>query len=317
MICTALSQSVYAADTISFDDEDTDISESFEPTDDSIEFDDVQLISTEINNGVMRSYYTVNWTISANKTKQGNTKLNLKNGDFIYFDLEIAPKPTGNIYIGAYNSTEDKYHHTSTENSSYNKFYTISVDGDYYIRIKNNTSENITVTGMYEAVNYIGSTSLSIPLYKQEDTKWCWAACIQMCAKYKGYTATQTNIVKAAKGKVVNEGASSSDDYANGMEFATSNKYTATQSSTLLSPSKMKEIMNKKMPIIISIAYYSDGVKTGTHANVVIAVDKDNKYIRINDPNYNGASKKNFKYSVITSTDSSKRYSATVQFSQK
>lgn len=316
MICTALSQSVYAADTISFEDEDTDISESFEPTDDSIEFDDVQLISTQIDNGVMRSYYTVNWTISANKTKQGNTKLNLKNGDFIYFDLEIAPEPTGKIYIGAYNSTEDYYHHTSTENSSYNKFYTISVDGDYYVRIKNNTSENITVTGMYEAVNYIGSTSLSIPLYPQENTKWCWAACIQMCAQYKGYTATQSEIVEAAKGEVVNEGASLSADYRKGMEFATDNKYTAAKSSTLLSPSKMKQIMNKKMPIIISMAYYSDGEKTGTHANVVIAVDKDNKYIRVNDPNYNGASKKNFKYSVITSTDSSKRYSATVQISK-
>ena len=66
MICTVLSQSVYAADTISFEDEDTDISESFEPTDDSMEFDDVQLISTQINNWVMRKSYSVNWTIPAN-----------------------------------------------------------------------------------------------------------------------------------------------------------------------------------------------------------------------------------------------------------
>ena len=317
MICTALSQSVYAADTISFEDEDTDISESFEPTDDSIEFDDVQLISTQIDNGVMRQRYNVNWTISANKTKQGNTKLDLKNGDFIYFDLEIAPEPTGTINIGGFNETNNEYYFVTNEKSTYNRFVSFKVDGEYYVRIKNNTSKDITVTGMYEAVNYIGSTSLSIPLYKQEDTKWCWAACIQMCAEYKGYTATQSEIVEAAKGEVINEGASSSDDYANGMEFATSNKYTATQSSTLLVPPKMKEIMNKKMPIIIARAYYSNGVKTGTHADVVIAVDKDNKYIRVNDPNYNGASKKNFKYSVITSNDSSRRYTATVQFSKK
>ena len=78
MICTALSQSVYAADTISFDDEDTNISESFEPTDDSTEFDDVQLISTQIDNGVIRSSYSVNLTISANKYKQDNKALHCK-----------------------------------------------------------------------------------------------------------------------------------------------------------------------------------------------------------------------------------------------
>ena len=103
MICTALSQSVYAADTISFEDEGTDISESFEPTDDSTEFDDVQLISTQINNGVMRTSYSVNWTISANKYKQDTKALTLQNGDYIYFDLKISPKPTENINIGAVN----------------------------------------------------------------------------------------------------------------------------------------------------------------------------------------------------------------------
>ena len=316
MICTALSQSVYAADTISFEDEDTDISESFEPTDDSTEFDDVQLISTQINNGVMRKSYSVNWTIPANGQHLSTIKATLHEGDYFYFDLKISPNPTGIINIGVLNRTTKVYRSSSVEKSTYTYFLDIKADGEYSVKIKNNTSEDITVTGMYEAVNYYDSTSLSVPLYQQEETKWCWAACIQMCAKYKGYTATQASIVKAAKDEEVNEGASRPKDYSKGMESATKKKYTATKSDDILDASEIKKILKSDLPLIISISQYSNGVKTSSHANVVIAVDKDNKYIRVNDPNYNGASKKNFKYSVITSTDSIKRYSATVQISK-
>ena len=316
MICTALSQSVYAADTISFEDEGTDISESFEPTDDSMEFDDVQLISTQINNGVMRKSYSVNWTIPANGQHLSTIKATLHEGDYFYFDLKISPNPTGIINIGVLNRTTKVYRSSSVEKSTYTYFLDIKADGEYSVKIKNNTSEDITVTGMYEAVNYYDSTSLSVPLYQQEETKWCWAACIQMCAKYKGYTATQASIVKAAKDEEVNEGASRPKDYSKGMESATKKKYTATKSDDILAASEIKKILKSDLPLIISISQYSNGVKTSSHANVVIAVDKDNKYIRVNDPNYNGASKKNFKYSVITSTDSSKRYSATVQISK-
>lgn len=313
MICTVLSQSVYAADTISFDDEDTDISESFEPTDDSMEFDDVQLISTQIDNGVMRSSYSINWTISANKYKQDTKALTLQNGDYIYFDLKISPKPTENINIGAVNKDTNIYRSKSTQDSEFDYFLSIAADGEYYVRIKNNTSKNITVTGTYEVVNYVDSIILSVPLYQQKETNWCWAACIQMCAKYKGYTATQANIVKAAKGEEVNEGASGLKDYNRGMESATKKKYTATKSDDILAASEIKKILKSDLPLIISMSQYSNGVKTSSHANVVVAVDKENNFIKVNDPNYYGASKKNFKYSVITSSDSDLRYSATVK----
>ena len=300
MICTALPLSVYAANTISFDDEDTDISESFEPTDDSMEFDDVQLISTQIDNGVMRSSYSINWTISANKYKQDTKALTLQNGDYIYFDLKISPKPTENINIGAVNKDTNIYRSKSTQDSEFDYFLSIAADGEYYVRIKNNTSKNITVTGTYEVVNYVDSIILSVPLYQQKETNWCWAACIQMCAKYKGYTATQANIVKAAKGEEVNEGASGLKDYNRGMESATKKKYTATKSDDILAASEIKKILKSDLPLIISMSQYSNGVKTSSHANVVVAVDKENNFIKVNDPNYYGASKKNFKYSVIT-----------------
>lgn len=313
MICTALPLSVYAADTISFEDEDTDISESFEPTDDSMEFDDVQLISTQIDNGVLRSSYSINWTISANKYKQDTKALTLQNGDYIYFDLKISPKPTENINIGAVNKDTNIYRSKSTQDSEFDYFLSIAADGEYYVRIKNNTSKNITVTGTYEVVNYVDSIILSVPLYQQKETNWCWAACIQMCAKYKGYTATQANIVKAAKGEEVNEGASGLKDYNRGMESATKKKYTATKSDDILAASEIKKILKSDLPLIISMSQYSNGVKTSSHANVVVAVDKENNFIKVNDPNYYGASKKNFKYSVITSSDSDLRYSATVK----
>lgn len=313
MICTALPLSVYAADTISFEDEDTDISESIEPTDDSTEFDDVQLISTQIDKVAVHSYYNVNWTIPANGYHQSSLKTTLHEGDYFYFDLEISPDPTGIINIGVLNRTTNVYRSSSVEKSTHTHSVDIKADGEYSVRIKNNTSEDITVTGMYEAVNYYDSTSLSVPLYKQEKTNWCWAACIQMCAKYKGYTATQASIVKAAKDEEVNEGASRPKDYSKGMESATKKKYTATKSDDILAASEIKKVLKSDLPLIISMSQYSNGVKTSSHANVVVAVDKDNNFIKVNDPNYYGASRKNFKYSVITSSDSDLRYSATVK----
>lgn len=315
MICTVLSQSVYAADTISFEDEDTDISESFEPTDDSMEFDDVQLISTQINNGVMRKSYSVNWTIPANGQHLSTIKATLHEGDYFYFDLEISPNPTGIINIGVLNRTTKVFRSSSVEKSTHTHSLAIKADGEYSVKIKNNTSEDITVTGMYEAVNYYDSTSLSVPLYKQEKTNWCWAACIQMCAEYKGYIATQSEIVEAAKGEVVNTAAGDSD-YPAGMEFATNNTYTAERTETVLTVSGIKDILESDMPLMISLGTFKDNKRVSGHANVVTAVDKANRYIRVNDPNYNGASEKNFKYSVITSSDSSRRYDVTIQITE-
>lgn len=57
-----------------------------------------------------------------------------------------------------------------------------------------------------------GSTAsaekLRVTRYKQEKSKWCWAACAQMIGAYMGHNATQSAICKAVKDKVVNEAAS-------------------------------------------------------------------------------------------------------------
>lgn len=278
-------------------------------------FDDSLIISSEINNGIMRTTYSVNWTIKAGATSTGSTKVTLSPGDFYYFDLSFSPTPSGTINIGGYNRTNNTYYKFSTSASSYSNFLRMTTAGEYSIRLRNNTSSDITVTGTYEAVKFVGSTSLDIPLYQQEQSNWCWAACIEMCAEYMGYTTTQSGIVTEAKGSAINEIGSESD-YTKGMKYATDDDYKATKTWTTLSAANIKSILASNTPLIIAFGYYPNGSRTGGHANVVIAVDQDNKYIQTNDPSYNGCSVKTFKYSSITDSTAYKQYDATIQITK-
>lgn len=277
-------------------------------------YDDSHIISTEINNGVMRTLYSVNWTVEAGTTSTATSQATLSPGDYYYFDLSFSPAPSGTISLGGYNRTNSTYYSISTSAASYNKFVRMTVAGTYSMRIRNNTSSDITVTGTYEAVKFVGSTSLNVPLYQQETNVWCWAACIEMCAEYMGYTTTQYGIVEAADA-LENEYGGTASDYTKGMLYATNNEYTATRTSTVLSASAIKNILASNVPVIIGIGTYSDSGRDG-HANVVIAVDQDNKYIRTNDPNYYGCSVKTYKYSVLTDSTSTKRYDSTIQITE-
>lgn len=53
---------------------------------------------------------------------------------------------------------------------------------------------------------YIDASTVNISRCQQLESKWCWAACAQMLGKYYGNNVSQPDIVKAVKGKRVNEG---------------------------------------------------------------------------------------------------------------
>jgi hypothetical protein len=51
----------------------------------------------------------------------------------------------------------------------------------------------------------------SIYKTRQEQSNWCWAAALEMCLRSSGLSATQADIVRAIKGRVVNETISTAE----------------------------------------------------------------------------------------------------------
>lgn len=137
---------------------------------------------------------------------------------------------------------------------------------------------------------FAGYTSIDVPLINQAKSNWCWAASLEMAAKSLTDTdKDQWDIVKEVKGtssnSYPNEGGGTSD-YKEGMEYATDDMYTATRENNTWSFDEIKEeIVDNDTPIIMSWGYYnSSGTRVSGHANVIYAVDKSSKYLKLRDP---------------------------------
>lgn len=158
--------------------------------------------------------------------------------------------------------------------------------------------------------------SITVTNVAQAKTNWCWAASIEMSADALGYSSyDQYDIVKYVKGTSADpypNSPGSGDDYTNGMKYATSNNYKATESKSTITISAMKTEISAKRPIMMAWGYYSNGERTGGHANVIYAVDVDNNYVKMQDPDGNSYT---YSYSELTST-SSRKYDKTIKISK-
>jgi hypothetical protein len=107
---------------------------------------------------------------------------------------------------------------------------------------------------------------------KQQNTKWCWAACVQMVLNYYNVFITQQKIVNNCFGKVVNRAADDkvmfkalngwNTDVAGTMVKVSSNAYPAT----------IKEIssfLKSQRPLIVGL---SQGAGNVGHAYVLIGM---------------------------------------------
>lgn len=164
---------------------------------------------------------------------------------------------------------------------------------------------------------YAAYTTINVDLVRQAKSNWCWAACLEMSAHYLGYTTyDQWDIVKEVKGTASNPypdepgGASA---YKEGMEFATSNDYTATRTTGTISISSMNTYMEDHMPLIIALGTYSGTNRTSGHAVVVFSVDKANNRFKVRNPASDYET--TYNYSTITSTSQTTRWDATTKIS--
>ncbi len=178
----------------------------------------------------------------------------------------------------------------------------------------------VLCTSLLATTAFAAWTTLGVSLVRQAKSNWCWAASLEMCATYLGYTDyDQWDIVREVKGTSsepypnLTGGAS---DYKNGMEYATGNDYTATRTSTVLTLSQLNTSMNNSMPVILAIGTYnSSGSRTSGHAVVCYAVDTNSNKLRVRDPARD--SYVEYYYPTLVSTEQTSRYDGTASISQK
>jgi len=163
-------------------------------------------------------------------------------------------------------------------------------------------------------------TTLGVSLVRQAKSKWCWAASLEMCATYLGYTDyDQWDIVQEVKGSSSNpypNVSGTASDYTDGMEFVTDNDYTATRTASVRTLSQLNTSMNNSMPVILAIGTYDpDGNRISGHAVVCYAVNISSNSLRVRNPASD--SYVEYYYPTFISTQQTSRYDATVTISQK
>ncbi|WP_018883963.1 papain-like cysteine protease family protein [Paenibacillus massiliensis] len=102
--------------------------------------------------------------------------------------------------------------------------------------------------------NYVDYMLLDIPTYKQEKTKWCWAASSQMVIEYLGGNKSQSQIVKYIKGSTINAGASD-QEVIRVLDWA---KISATRISGNLPFGKVISQISNNQPILAHINWKKD-----------------------------------------------------------
>ena len=264
------------------------------------------------------TYNINNHTVKAGNSISSKDTFYLRKGDNFYIELSYTPvSDTEQVQIGILNKGTNTFYNFKKTTGSIKAYIDITASGTYVFKLKNCTSNDIKVTGTFTPIFY--TSSVDVPLIGQTYSNWCWAACIEMSANALGYDDyTQADIVHKLKGtddEPYPNVTGKNDDYRKGIEYATSNNYTATVSSSTYNIADMNKILASSKPLMIAWGKYSNGVRTGGHANVLMAVDTKTYYIKIQDP-LNGGSTKKMQYSELTS-NSLKKYDKSITITLK
>eukprot|EP01133_Synstelium_polycarpum_P011098 gene11098-12931_t len=140
------------------------------------------------------------------------------------------------------------------------------------------------------------TTSLNIPLLKQEQTNWCWAACATMISRYYGHSAVtqcscanlrlgQSSCCQIPSSALCNVGAS---DPEVTRLFRLLNLKSAYQASTLSFGLLVVETGSGR-PVEVGYTWRNQGTQQGGgHVAVVIgtATINNKQVVEVNDPAY-------------------------------
>lgn len=277
-----------------------------EQTDADVEYSDMGEVGynllSDYDDGISsRSAINITATIKANKTQRSNHNWVMKPGDAFQFNLTFSPELSNSeLKIGIYDLNTGATTYLNHDDGAIHGFYTIKKSGNYKLEFKNNTSQDVYVSGSTVAIFFI---DVGVPFYKQEKGNWCWAACVQMIAGTYNYTTTQTAIVNEIKGEII-------DDTGTPLEIKSAIEYaTVTTHSCSGSYSDLKGISNLSAGIFNSkpvIIYKPGSSGSSGHVSVVTAVDDESKYVRFNNPANNGPLV--VTYDSLVNTSQYKRY---------
>lgn len=270
-------------------------------------------------------YYQYSWTPEAHNYKQGQDTYALISGNTVSITYACASAPIGgSIQIGLWDVDKNSYYKSVSisDASAHTHNFHITQTRNLKLRITNNSNSAVNVSGTYQVFT-LGATptlaiSLPVSLYHQEMSNWCWATCVQMSAEYLvGYKSSQSDIVKAAKGAVINEGGTDTD-YNKGMIYATNGLYSTSRIQNSIPQNDIMSILKTKTPIIIGFQLLGDN---NYHGNVLVGMSSDMEIIKTNDPaaSTTGATDgmiKFYRYSDITDSRSYRRYYSTTKIIQ-
>ncbi|MBR6983118.1 MAG: C39 family peptidase [Ruminococcus sp.] len=277
---------------------------------DNIDAETMNMLSSpNIMTTIVTSYF--NASIAPGNTYNNVNSYYMLANDCVYFNAHLSYNgsiSSGDyVHFGVHNSTTGITHYKKS-NTIGNHEYTIAVPANGYhnMRIWNDTSLNISVSVTYCILFFHDANNdynMSIPVYGQNSSTWCWAACTQMIASYYGYNTTQAGIVYHCYGDY-GEHLAQPNDYPKAMKYATNYNHTAAKVPYVYSMTQLKNSILMNDPTLILFEKHSFGTITGYHATALSGVDNTLTFIKVNDP-ANGGHIKCYDYSVITSASSS------------
>lgn len=168
-------------------------------------------------------------------------------------------------------------------------------------------------TYIFESSGALNTTRLGINRQEQQNTNWCWAASSVMVGRYDTTSIlTQSQIVQAVKGAIINTGGSGAEE-ARAIRIASGNVKTATSIERVISFNQVVSNIDNRHPFIIRMEWNSGG----RHAVVCGGYSLSSNAMRVIDP-APGVTSREYNYnSMIRGTtigSGTGRYFATVTY---
>jgi hypothetical protein len=102
-----------------------------------------------MGSSLLRATVTINWSISANSTTTGSTSMSMESGESITINVSYSPS-SASLDVGIL-QPDGSFRYVNSTSGSVNHTFSITERGVYKVRIRNNSSNLVSVTGF---VNY-------------------------------------------------------------------------------------------------------------------------------------------------------------------
>lgn len=103
----------------------------------------------KIGGGLIQATNTINWDISSKSTTTGSTSMSMESGETITLNVSISPS-SASVDVGIL-QPDGSFRYVNTTSGSVNHTFDISDRGQYKVRIRNNSSSTVSISGF---VNY-------------------------------------------------------------------------------------------------------------------------------------------------------------------